>query len=97
MKQILIRPVITEKMTAISEKENKFGFIVDGGANKIEIRKAVEEQFGVKVVCVNTMNCDGKRKVRDTKTGIAAGRTKGYKKAVVHVAEGETIDFYEHI
>lgn len=97
MKQILIKPVITEKMTAISEKQNKFGFIVDRGANKIEITKAVEQRYGVKVLFVNTMNYDGKAKVRYTKTGIASGRTKAYKKAIVQVADGDTIDFYEHI
>ncbi len=97
MKQILLKPVITEKMTAISEKENKFGFIVNKAANKIEIKDAVEKRYGVGVVAVNTMNYDGKSKSRYTKAGVISGRSKAYKKAIVQVADGDTIDFYEHI
>jgi large subunit ribosomal protein L23 len=84
-------------MTAISEKQNKYGFIVDKGANKIEIKKAVEDEYQVKVLSVNTLNYDGKAKSRYSKTGVTKGRTAGYKKAVVQLADGDTIDFYEHI
>lgn len=97
MSQILIQPLITEKMTAISERLNQYGFIVDKKANKIEIKKAVESEYSVSVVRVNTMNYDGKRKVRYTKSGVTEGRTPSYKKAIVQLADGDVIDFYEHI
>ncbi len=94
---IIIRPIITEKMTADSEKFNRYGFIVDPKANKIEIAKAVKEMYGVSVERVNTMNYAGKKKSRYTKAGVISGKTKAYKKAVVVVAEGESIDFYNNI
>lgn len=97
MNGILLRPLITEKMTADSEKHNRYGFIVDRGANKIEIRKAVEEQYGVKVTGVRTHNIDGKKKSRYTKTGMIEGRSASYKKAIVQVADGDIIDFYENL
>lgn len=97
MRPILIKPLITEKMNMISEKESKFGFIVDINANKNQIKRAINDQYGVNVVKVNTMNYDGKKKTRNTKTGLVVGRTKAYKKAIVKLAEGEMIDFYEHI
>lgn len=95
--EILIRPLVTEKMTAIQEKQGKFGFIVDRSANKIEIKKAIEKAYGVNVLAVNTIRYDGKRKTRFTKTGIIEGRSQGYKKAIVKLAAGETIDFYANI
>lgn len=95
--EILIKPLVTEKMTAIQEKQGKFGFIVDVNANKIEIKKAVEKTYGVTVTAVNTLRYDGKRKTRFTKTGMVEGRTKGYKKAIVSLAAGDTIDFYANI
>ncbi len=94
---IIQKPVITEKMTALGEKLNRYGFIVDKRANKLQIRKAVEELYGVEVAAVNTMNYDGKRKSRFTKTGVIAGKTNAFKKAVVTIAEGETIDFFSNI
>lgn len=97
MKPILLKPVITEKMTAISEKENKYGFIVATDANKIEIKQAVEAEFKVKVLSVNTMNYDGKQKFRYTRTSVTKGRSNAYKKAIVQLADGDIIDFYEHI
>jgi large subunit ribosomal protein L23 len=95
--EILIRPLVTEKMTAIQDKLGKYGFIVDVDANKIEIKKAIEKAYGVNVTNVNTLRYDGKRKTRYTKTGIIEGRTKSYKKAIVTLAAGETIDFYANI
>lgn len=95
--EILIKPLVTEKMTAIQEKQGKFGFIVNVNANKIEIKKAVEKTYGVSVTAVNTIRYDGKRKTRFTKTGMVEGRTKGYKKAIVSLAAGDTIDFYANI
>jgi large subunit ribosomal protein L23 len=94
---IIIRPIITEKMTADSEKFNRYGFIVDPKANKIEIAKAVKEMYGVSVEKVNTMNYAGKKKSRYTKAGVISGKTNAFKKAIVVVAEGESIDFYNNI
>ena len=94
---IIKKPVITEKMTGISEKLNQYAFIVDRNANKIQIRTAVEDLYGVKVLRVNTMNHDGKIKSRMTKSGYLTGRTNAYKKAIVTLAEGETIDFFSNI
>ena len=97
MSQILVKPLITEKMTADTEKNNAYGFVVADGANKVEIKKAVEEEYGVTVTSVRTLRVDGKSRQRYTKTGIIKGRTVGYKKAIVSLAEGEMIDFYENI
>ena len=94
---ILIKPVITEKMTDESEKFNRFGFIVDRRANKLEIKDAVEKMYGVSVEKVRTMVYPGKAKSRNTKGGVISGRTNSYKKAMVDVAEGESIDFYGNI
>ncbi len=95
--EILVKPVITEKMTALGEKLNRYGFIVHKKANKIQIKQAVEDFYGVDVVAVNTMNYSGKEKSRFTKAGVIAGRTSAVKKAIVTLAEGETIDFYSNI
>ncbi len=94
---ILIRPIITEKMTEQGEKLNRFGFMVEKNANKIQIKKAVESLYNVTVDSVNTMVYAGKTKSRYTKTGIVHGRTKAYKKAIVTLKEGDTIDFYSNI
>ncbi len=94
---ILIKPIVTERMTELSEKYNRFGFIVDINANKIQIKKAVEDLYNVTVASVNTMRYAGKNKSRFTKTGIIKGKTKAYKKALVTLEEGETIDFYSNI
>ncbi len=94
---ILKKPVVTEKMTNLGEKLNQYGFIVDKRANKIEIKKAVEEMYDVRVDDVSTMIYGGKAKSRYTKTGIISGKTPSYKKAVVTLAEGDNIDFYSNI
>ncbi len=93
---VLKRPLVTEKVSALNEK-GRYGFIVDIKANKVEIRKAVEKQYGVNVKSVNTMSVMGKLKVRYTKTGIQGGRRPNYKKAIVTLAEGEVIDFYSNV
>lgn len=93
---VLKKPLVTEKVSALNEK-GKYGFFVDLNANKVEIKKAVEKQYGVNVVNVNTMSVMGKLKTRYTKTGILAGRQKNYKKAIVTLAEGEVIDFYSNV
>jgi large subunit ribosomal protein L23 len=94
---ILIKPIVTEKMTAQGEKFNRYGFIVEKTANKLQIREAIEELYEVTVVDVNTMRYGGKRKSRFTRSGVTQGKTNAYKKAVVTVAEGEVIDFYSNI
>ncbi|KAF0128925.1 MAG: 50S ribosomal protein L23 [Bacteroidetes bacterium] len=94
---IIVKPVITEKMTAIGEKLQQYGFIVDKRANKLQIKDAIKELYGVEVSTVNTMNYAGKRKSRFTKTGVIAGKTSAFKKAVVTLADGETIDFFSNI
>lgn len=94
---IIKKPVITEKMTTLGEKLNRYGFIVDKRANKLQIKSAVEELYGVQVVAVNTMNYDGKRKSRFTKAGVLSGKTNAFKKAIVTLAKGETIDFFSNI
>lgn len=94
---VLINPIITEKVTADSEVNNRYGFIVNGQANKLEIKDAIEAAYGVSVEKVRTMNYGPKRSVRYTKTGMQYGKTNAYKKAIVQVAEGDTIDFYSNI
>jgi len=94
---IIIKPIITEKMTAMVESLNRYGFIVDRRADKIQIRKAVENLYGVKVDSVNTMRYGGKIKSRYTKAGFISGKTNGYKKAIVTLEKGQTIDFYSNI
>ncbi len=93
---ILIRPVVTEKVSTLNEK-GKYGFIVNGKSNKIEIKNAVEKMYGVNVENVRTMRYQGKSKSKYTKAGVIAGRTNSYKKAIVKVADGEVIDFYSGI
>jgi large subunit ribosomal protein L23 len=94
---ILIKPIITEKATAAAEDRNVYTFEVGSQANKIEIKKAVESAYGVSVEKVRTINVRPDRKTRFTKTGVQTGKTNGYKKAYVQVAEGDTIDFYSNI
>jgi len=94
---VLIKPIITEKMTADSELNNRYGFIVDPRANKIQIKDAVEANYGVSVKKVRTMNYGPTRKSRYTKTGVQHGKTNAIKKAVVDVVEGDIIDFYSNL
>ena len=94
---ILIKPIITEKATNDSEVNNRYTFSVDKKANKIQIKKAVEEAYGVTVEKVRTLNYAPKRYVRYTKNGLQLSQTNAVKKAVVTVKEGEIIDFYNTI
>jgi large subunit ribosomal protein L23 len=94
---VILKPVITEKMTAKGEKLNQFGYIVDRRANKLQIKGEVEELYGVDVLSVNTMNYSGKKKSRNTKSGVISGKTNAFKKAIVTIAEGESIDFFSNI
>ncbi len=91
---VLIRPVLSEKVNKLTEKFNRYTFIVDRKANKLEIKKAVEEFYGIQVEDVNTLVMPSKAKSRNTKSGIVSGRKPAKKKAIVTVAEGETIDLY---
>jgi large subunit ribosomal protein L23 len=95
--EILVKPIITEKLTAQGEKLNRYGFIVDRSANKIEIKNAIEKTYGVKVASVNTQQYVGKVKTRNTTRGMAVGRVNRNKRAYVTLKDGETIDFYASI
>ena len=94
---ILIKPIITEKMTNDSELFNRYGFVVNKKANKVEIKKAVEATYGVSVNDVRTMNYPVKRVTKFTKSGVQNGMKGAYKKAIVQLADGENIDFYSNI
>ena len=95
--QIIKKPVVTEKMTSQSEKYSRYGFFVEPTANKIEIKKAIENMYGVTVESIKTMNYGGKSKSKFTKAGLISGKTNKFKKAIVTVAEGDVIDFYSNI
>lgn len=95
--RILIRPVITEKVTKQTEKEGRYGFVVERTANKIEIKNAIEKEFGVTVTGVRTMIVPGKDRTRYTKTVILSGSTSSYKKAIITLKKGEVIDLYSAI
>lgn len=97
IEDILIKPVVTEKSTATQEKQNRFTFVVDKNANKLSIKKAVETMYGVSVDKIWTHVIPAKAKTRFTKSGVASGRKPSYKKAVVSLVEGDTIDFYSNI
>ena len=94
---VLIKPIITEKMTSDSELYNRYGFVVNPKANKLQIKEAVEETYGVSVKKVRTMNYGPTRRTRYTKTGIQQGKTNAFKKAIVDVEEGDVIDFYSNL
>ena len=94
---IIVKPIVTEKMTQLGDKLNRYGFRVERNANKIEIKKAIEEMYSVTITDINTMIVAPKKKVRYTKGGFSKGATNAYKKAVVTLKEGDTIDFYSNI
>ncbi len=95
--QILIKPLVTEKLNEQSDKLNRFGFVVNKNANKLQIKAAVEEMYNVTVEDVNTINYAGKVKTRYTKSGVQVGKSAAFKKAIVTLAEGDKIDFYSNI
>ncbi len=96
-KEILVRPLITEKSENLSETLVKYSFVVNKKANKLEIKQAVENMYSVTVTDVNTMIMPGKSKVRNTKSGVQKGRKPDFKKAIVTLSEGEEIDFFGDI
>jgi large subunit ribosomal protein L23 len=95
--EILLKPILTEKFSKQAEPLNVYGFIVERSANKIQIKKAIEEMYGITVDSVNTMRYKGKSKSRFTKKGYINGRTNHFKKAIITVKKGEKIDFYSSI
>jgi large subunit ribosomal protein L23 len=95
--QVLKKPLLTEKVSILTDKLNRYAFIVDPRANKIQIKGAIETMYGINVVAVNTMRYVGKLKSRNTKAGPVSGRAAKYKKAIITLREGETIDFYSTI
>jgi large subunit ribosomal protein L23 len=94
---VLIKPIITEKMTSDSELYNRYGLVVVPRANKFQIKDAVEAAYGVSVKKVRTMNYGPSRKTRYTKTGVQHGKTSAFKKAIVDVEDGDVIDFYSNL
>ena len=95
--EILVKPLVTEKMTDQGERFNRYGFVVDRRASKPQIKKAVESLYNVSVENVNTIVYGGKQKSRYTKSGVITGKTSSYKKAIVTLVEGDSIDFYSNI
>jgi len=95
--EIIMKPVLSEKMTGLTDKLNRVAFIVAKKANKFEIKSAVEKMYGVTVKEVNTMIYQGDAKSRYTKSGLLSGRTNSFKKAIVTLAEGDSIDFFSNI
>ena len=95
--EILQKPILTEKASALTEKSNRFTFRVDHRANKLQIKSAIEKMYGVNIIALNTMVVVGKLKSRNTKGGIVSGRSPKYKKAIVTLKDGETIDYYSNI
>ena len=94
---VLIKPIISEKSTKSTEKLNRYAFKVQRAANKLEIKKAIEQTYSVQVEDVNTVTTVGKAKVRQTKRGMAQGMKAPYKKAYVTLKKGETIDFFGNV
>ncbi len=94
---VMIKPIITEKATKQTESENRFTFFVDVNANKIQIKKAIELQYGVSVLNVNTVVVRADRATKFTKNGLISAKTNRTKKAFVQLKEGESIDFYNNI
>ncbi len=94
LSDVLIKPILSEKANKQAEKSNRYSFVVDKKANKLEIKKAVESFYGVQVDDVNTIVVPSKAKARYTKAGFIVGRKPSKKKAIVTVAKGETIDLY---
>lgn len=95
---IIIKPIVTEKQTQITDKKpNCVGLCVSSGVNKLEIKNAIGELYNVSVVKVNTMNYDGKRKSRFTKLKVVKGKRIAFKKVIVTLKKGETIDFFSNI
>ena len=94
---LIVKPIITEKANALTEDLGRYSFEVHKNANKVEIKKVIEQTYGVTVEAVNTMRYAGKMISRNTKTGVTKGRRAAFKKAIVTLKDGDTIDFYSNI
>lgn len=97
MSHIILKPILTEKMTAAGEKFNRYGFIVNRKSDKAQIRAAIEGYYGVKVESINTMIYSGRAVIRHSKGGILKGHTDAFKKAVVTLKEGDQIDLFANL
>ena len=97
MNNIIIRPIVTEKMTDATERLSQYGFVVNRNANKIQIKEAIGALYGVTVENVRTMNYAGKSASRQTKAGLVKGKKNDFKKAIVELSEGESIDIFAGI
>ena len=95
--QILIKPILTEKMTRETEIRGSYGFIVNNKATKSQIKKEIEKIYNVNIISINTMNYSGKNRSRFTKTGVLSGKTKSFKKAIVNLKKDQAIDFYSNV
>jgi large subunit ribosomal protein L23 len=95
--EFLKKPILTEKASSLTEKSNLFTFRVEPKANKLQIKAAIEKMYGVNILAINTMVVNGKLKSRNTKGGLVTGRSPKYKKAIVTLKDGETIDYYANI
>ena len=96
-KDILIKPIISEKAELLSESKNQYSFVVNKKANKVEVKKAVEDMYNVTVASVNTLIMPAKAKNRNTRSGLIKGRVSSFKKAIITLSEGEEIDFFGDI
>ncbi len=94
MRNPLLQPWLTEKSTRLTEREGQYAFMVKAKANKTDIRKAIEEKFGVQVESVRTANCLGKSKRQYTRKGLISGKKNDWKKAVITLKQGQVIDYY---
>ena len=94
---LIIRPIVTEKMTAQTDLLNRYGFVVSKSANKFDIKNSIEKLYNVKVKSVRTMNYYGKTKSRFTKAGVIRGKKSAFKKAIVELIDGNSIDFYNNV
>ena len=97
MRNVLVRPLITEKMNDLTEGQTKYGFVVDVNANKIEIAKAIKNKFDVDAISINTIKMKGKTKSQFTKKGRFEGKTPTFKKAIVTLKKGQTIDLFGEV
>lgn len=97
MRNVLIRPLVTEKMTDLNEDKGQYGFVVSVNSNKIQIKQALKDKFNVDAVTVNTMKYKGKTKTQLTRKGRFSGKTAQFKKAVVTLKEGQTIDIFGEV
>ena len=95
--EFLKKPILTEKASALTEKSSRFTFQVEHKANKLQIKQAIEKMYGVNILAINTMIVNGKLKSRNTKGGLVTGRSPKYKKAIVTLKDGETIDYYANL